>query len=476
MRNVSIVLATVLALLTPGVAGAQPGHVSDVTMLTGPSPLTDADFEPGGCGWDPYWSEIGPTSGVHSLRLEKDYESTLAVDPTDSRKMTAVWLQDDGQLVGSATSFDGGATWESEIIPDVTTCSGGMTHQTSYDTRVAIGPSSEGPGRAYVISTSQHRHGADPRAFVAPHIGVSTKTLDGLPWTKPVVIDRTGVIDYPVIAADPVRPDTAYVMWSHRVDVTFFSATHDGGKTWSSPAAVRVTTPGYLGLNELIVLRDGRIANMYIEVTPADLITASTGLPSTVPNDIYLSLSDDQGVTWSDPERVAQTYGFGSAFSVVEGEGTLFATWTTTSPDGWTTIVARRHAERWEELASFDSGASPAVDIAVGPDGVLGLTRYEARGDLSKSQGKTETYAVLSHSHDGGATWESSDLGGPFDLSSTDDFVGDHGSLEATACGFASTFTLGRGLAVHGVSDIFAAMVHLPTAPQGTCNSARPPR
>lgn len=474
MRKASVGLAMVLVLLAPGVAGAQPGHVSDVTMLTGPSPLTDADFEPGGCAWDPYWSEIGPTSGVHSLRLEKDYESTLAVDPTDSRKMSAVWLQDDGQLVGSATSLDGGASWESEIVPDVTTCSGGI-HQTSYDTRVAIGPSSEGPGRAYVLSTSQHRHGADPRAVVT-HIGVSTKTLDGSRWTRPVVIDRTALIDYPMIAVDPVRPDTAYVMWSKRVDVTFFSATHDGGKTWSTPAVVRVTTPGYLGLNELIVLRDGRIANMYIEVTPADLITASTGLPNTVPNDIYLSLSDDQGANWSDPEPVAQTYGFGSALSFVDGYGTLFATWTTASPDGWTTIVARRGPDGWEELASFGRGASPAVDIALGPDGALGLTRYEARGDLSKSQGKTETYAVLAHSHDGGATWESNDLGGPFDLSSPDGFVGDHGSLEATACGFASTFTLGPGPAAHGFSDIFAAVVHLPTAPQGACNAARPPR
>ena len=470
MRKAPVALAITLALLTPGVAGAQPSHVADVAMLTGPSPLTEADLHPGGCGWDPFWNEIRPHTGIGTpLELARDYESTLAVDPTDPNRMAAVWLQDDGRLVGSATSVDAGRTWMTEIVPDVTACSGGI-HHTSYDTRVAIGPTEDGPGRAYVVSTSQGQSFAgtvpDPRAF-ATHIGVSTKTLDGSQWTTPVLIDRTFSTDYPVIAADPVRPDTAYVMWSKRVDATLFSATHDGGKTWSTPAPVRVTTPGYAGVNELIVLRDGSIANLYLEWAFAD--------PS-LPNNIYLSMSDDQGVSWSVPEFVAQTSGSGSAVSIVEGEGTLLATWTSASSDGWTTIVARRGTEGWEELASFDRGASPAVDIAFGPDGTLGLTGYQARGEPGTSQGKSETYAVVAHSYDGGHTWEWSDLSGAFDLSSADVFVGDHGSLEATACGFAATFTAGPGVATYGFSDIYAAMVQLPTVPQGSCNSARPPR
>lgn len=477
MRKTSIVLVMALALLTPGVAGAQPGHVSDVTMLTGPSPLTDADFEPGGCAWDPYWSEIGPTTGVDPLRWEEDYESTLAVDPTDPRRMTAVWLQNHGRLVGSATSLDGGSSWDSEIVPEVTTCSGGI-HQRTFDTRVAIGPSSEGPGRAYVISTSQNQSCCEPRTFLT-HLGVSTKLLDGSGWNDPVVIGGTESVDFPVIAADPFRPDIAYAMWTKKgVDTTFFSATHDGGMTWSEPALVRVVTPGHFALNELLVLRDGTIANLFGE------LPLKTAQHPSAPLNLHLSYSTNQGATWSNPELVSDTAG--GSWSLIEEQGTLLATWTRPSDSTtgleamhgyageWTTVVARRGDSGWTEIAKFGDGAFWTSDLAIMPDGTVGLTRYASR---SGPDGQRLATAEILHSHDGGGTWESTDLLDPFDISGLLwPGPGDHSALEATPCGFAATFTGGPGAAAHGITDIFAATLHLSPASQGSCNTARPPR
>ncbi|HEV3471707.1 MAG TPA: sialidase family protein [Actinomycetota bacterium] len=464
----SVVLTAVLAvLLMPAEVSASPAHAADPIALTGSDHLTEEDFGVGGCAWDPIWTQAVPATGLFTSGVAKDYESTLAVDPIDSRRMTAVWLQDDGRRVGSATSLDGGETWSHEIVPEVTACSGGI-HQTSYDTRVVIGPATSGPSRAYVISTSQNQPFPDPRAFLT-HIGVSTKSLDGSEWSKPVIVDRSGSIDYPVIAADPVRSDLVYVMWSKRgADATFFSASRDGGASWTPPSLVRVTPPGHLSLSELIVLRNGDLATISAEYQVSAVLDAVAGTTSSAR--VYVARSKDRGASWSQPELLAETAGVGS-WSLAEAGDALFATWTELSEGGWTTVIARENEAGWSEVASFADGDTFVAELAAMPDGTLGLTRYQRRSDPLIQDGKALTYAVLSHSHDAGSTWESVDLSPGFDTSHAGVFLGDHGSIEGSDCGFAATFAGGPGMATHGFTDIFFSRVHISTAPQGACRS-----
>ncbi|HET7483605.1 MAG TPA: hypothetical protein VFK89_12175, partial [Actinomycetota bacterium] len=239
-----------LTLLLPGIADASPGHISGQSRVSGPSTLGAEAFEPGGCAWDPVASTAFPR------RIGLDYEPTVAVDPTDPAHAVTTWLADDGLVVGTGTTLDGGRTWTTAPLPRVTTCSGGI-HRTSLDARVSVGADIDGSALAYAVAPSQNQPLPDPRGALT-YINVVTEPFDGSGWREPVVIPVSAAIDAPVIAADPSRPGSAYVMWSQRgPDATMLSSTRDGGRTWSGPAVVRFSNAGHLGLNALAVDQSG---------------------------------------------------------------------------------------------------------------------------------------------------------------------------------------------------------------------------
>lgn len=118
---------------------------------------------------------------------------------------------------------------------------------------------------------------------------------------------------------------------------------------------------------------------------------------------ILLSHSDDAGLTWSAPAKVNQT------------------------PSGTFTDQA------WE----------PAVHV--NSDGVVAVSYYDFRRDVSGDRRLTTDHWIV-HSHDGGATWSESHLGGPFDLHQAPYargyFVGDYQGLDAQGSIFRPLFTL----------------------------------
>jgi hypothetical protein len=118
---------------------------------------------------------------------------------------------------------------------------------------------------------------------------------------------------------------------------------------------------------------------------------------------ILLSHSDDGGLTWSAPEKVNQT------------------------PSGTFT----------------DQAFEPAVHV--NSAGVVALTYYDFRNDVS-GDGQLTTNHWIIHSHDGGATWSESGLGGSFDMHQAPYargyFVGDYQGLDAQGAVFRPLFTL----------------------------------
>jgi hypothetical protein len=118
---------------------------------------------------------------------------------------------------------------------------------------------------------------------------------------------------------------------------------------------------------------------------------------------ILLSHSDDGGLTWSAPNKVNQTPA---------------ATFT-------------------------DQAFEPAVHV--NSDGAVAVSYYDFRSDVF-GDGRLTTEHWIIHSHDGGATWSESRLGGPFDMHQAPYargyFVGDYQGLDSQGSVFRPLFTL----------------------------------
>jgi hypothetical protein len=443
-------IISIAFLAAPASASATPRGWYDEVLLSGPSALSVQDAEPGGCAWD-------ALGDLRPLEADLDYESTIAVDPKDRRQMATVWLADDGLTVQAATSLDAGQTWTQEALPRATTCNGG-THRTSYDVRVAIGTASDGSSRAYAVFTSQNQPFPDPRATVTT-VNVSTNDFDGTGWSDPVVVDATGSIDFPVVTTDPSAPGTAYVMWSKRFDATMFSATTDGGQTWTTPSLVRISSPGTLSLGELTTAADGTLVNSFVE-TPATVLAD----PSVLSN-MYVSRSADSGRSWSEPELVASdvTGGFG----LTSHEKATHFTWTS----GEKVMVRTQNGREWAATTRV-SGSDPAElpGISVTSDGTVGVLFYEAAAP--SSDGSRPGTIALAVSTDGGHSWTHSRPSQGFDRAKIP-FIGDHASIAASACGFVTSWTGGADRATYGRSDIFFSSFDLPRSPKGRCDRIR---
>jgi len=118
---------------------------------------------------------------------------------------------------------------------------------------------------------------------------------------------------------------------------------------------------------------------------------------------IMLSDSDNDGQTWSAQVKVNQT------------------------PSGTFT----------------DQAFEPAVHV--NSDGVVAVTYYDFRNDISGDGALTTDYWIV-HSHDGGATWTEDHLAGPFDMHQAPYargyFIGDYQGLDSQGSVFRPLFTL----------------------------------
>jgi hypothetical protein len=441
----------------PAAASAGSHKVSDLQVLSGPSPFA------GGC----------PGALADDKKITGDeIEPAITSNPANRRNIIATWQQDAGlgarsDLIG--TSLDGGKTWAHSTIPRRTACTGG-TADFASDPWISAGAD----GTVYFSGTSGSASSDPPPvAVVASH-----SNDGGRSWQAPVTVAPLDPRnDTDAVTASPTRAGHAYLVWGNwdhqyhfpMTNFLRFSRTTDGGATW--PPATVIDQPGPTALDfsgRLLVLRGRTLLTIFAR---ADLATGR--------GELLAARSPDEGRTWLPPVQIGsqpvQTIvdpetgvelpqpGFPTAAA---RDGTVYAAFeaSTSASSG-----AIGLAMSWDGGRTWSASTVPGVSafafepsIAAGSHGTVGLAWYDLRNDRPGDAALT-TDVWLAQSHDSGATWRQTHLAGPFNLRAAP--LGSHGLGEYQGLAalpgrrFAAIFTLAAPLAKDGPTDIFVAKI-----------------
>jgi len=421
--------------------------VDGAVAVTGQSPF------PSGCNG-------GPQPGVVYPGME--VEPSIAVDPADDQHLVVAWQQDrwsngGANGIGTAASFDGGASWTSGF-PAFAQCEGGAYERTS-DPWLAIAPD----GTTYAVAISFDMNSA--RTVVLGAISPD----GGRTWGAPSVLinddDPDVLNDKESITADG---EHAYAVWDRLTGLLMPTKPVGTGPTMMARATGGVWEPARViydpGVdnqtigNIIAVLPDGTLIDVFNLIE----LTSSAGVAS-----IAVIRSTDHGDTWSAPVRIAtmvsptimcvQSYCLRDgaplpAIAVDPTTGTVYVAWEDSPAQSGV------HFDAIYVSASTDGGLAwspptvvngapeaPAFTpaLAVAPDGTVAVSYYDTRDHVSASNFVVAGW--LATSSDNGQSWTDQRLTEPFDLgpSLVDNqyyFLGDYTGLAARAGSFAAVF------------------------------------
>lgn len=261
------------------------------------------------------------------------FENFLAVSPIDDRHLVTAssWFDGERFQVTAHTSFDKGQTWATVPLPYGDQVPVGhplASINFAGDPGVAISPD----GRTVVVSAVglttiplEQLQGNLPlqdtmfvvrsddggRTFPPENVVVLQSAVQAYPAVQefsdhPRVVvgpDGTflvmwGSLDLP----DPTRAarfvETQDVLLATSLEVRF-SASTDGGRTWSAPALAYKDTDLHYYPPSPVILPDGRWLLMPNEYNGGD-------------GDVYVSVSNDQGATWTWDPTPMKASGFGT--------------------------------------------------------------------------------------------------------------------------------------------------------------------
>ena len=316
MRHQKIVLAVlaILALITISSGNASNFKTGPLVQVSGASPFA-------ACTADDVAGQSAATGGTNFLHSE--VEPWVDVNPTNPNNVVGTWQQDrwsDGGARGlvAGVSFDGGAAWQTVVIPKITVCSGGNT-SNGGDFKRATDPwlSFSPNGALYMFSLSLDIETPPGRSggFGKNAMLVSKSTDGGLTWGDPTTLirdeDPRFLNDKNSITADPTNSNFVYAVWD-RLDLpsgtiinpenviglgfkgpVYFSRTTNGGQNWEP--AREIYNPGAnsqtIG-NQIVVQPDGTVINFFNEILGASN-AAGPG-----PFNLSLIRSTDQGASW----------------------------------------------------------------------------------------------------------------------------------------------------------------------------------
>jgi hypothetical protein len=402
--------AGIAVLASAGTAVAAPATVS-----ANPSPYA----APGCLALDA--SQVADAGSLNYLNSE--VEPQVAIDPTDSMHLVAVWQQDrwsDGGAHGLVAGYstNGGASWHVSPQP-FSACyhaSGFpgdyLDYQRASDAWVSIGPGtpeSSSGSTAYSVSLSfdQTPYPGDPNAR-RNAVGAAVSYDGGATWTnvQPIIADPCEVGSVPApgyvcnnprsyvfndkesVTADPVHPGVAYAVWDRLVappaspqgfqhelayfGQTLLAKTTDYGRTWSQPRIIvgLASQDQTLGNQIVIDPRTGVLYNFF------DLIQNRSNRQQHRGENVAFVSSADGGATWTAPKVISSL----QAGVVVDPANV--------DPDTNTPPAPSR---------TGDDIPEPAIDPATGQ-------LYVVWQD-SRFAGNGGSAVVLSTSSDGGATW-----------------------------------------------------------------------
>jgi Neuraminidase (sialidase) len=280
-------------------------------------------------------------------------------------------------------------------------------------------------------------------------MAVSTSRDGGRTWSQPALLSDAPVFnDLGGLAAEPDVPGAAVVVWSNPeavVDTMFVSRTTDHGATWTR-SQVRAPSPANLPGKVVVAHPDGSLL-VFVRDEPLDTF-AGAGLSS---RPVSVIRSMDKGKTWSGATAItADSDGYFWPLATAAPDGPTYLVWgTNTTADGRRELKLRASDDAgatWgpeRAVTTVDTHANSitmAPSIAAGANGLVALGHYERSADgLS---------VMLTRSDNGGLTWTTTRLAGPFA----------EGSVEHWALGPAPiTYQLDVAIAGQRVTTAFAA-------------------
>ncbi|MFL6260223.1 MAG: sialidase family protein [Thermoanaerobaculia bacterium] len=322
---------------------------------------------------------------------ETETEPFFAIDPESPKHLLASYQEDrfeDGGCrdLTAAVSFDGGATWQESLLPNLTLAAGGPYQRTS-DPWVAFGPGD----RAYFASLGFDE--TTPRNGVY----ISASEDGGRTWGDPVAVHSgtQNFDDKEAIIVD-TRDDSPYkgrlyVAWDSispaQQQPVLLTYSEDGGHSFAEGAILHIQGSS-IGIIPLVG-PEGIVHAVWLNYLgrQASMLAAH---------------STDGGRTWSRPVTISSVRasgvegsrtGAGIPSAAIDGQtGALYVVWQddrftpgtdqavlSRSTDGGQTWSAPlRVSDGPNDFANF----TPAV--AVTPEGWVGVSYYSLRNNPAR--------------------------------------------------------------------------------------------
>ncbi len=269
-------------LIAPTALAGPIGSKGSLVRVSGSSPWIGFSCGSGGQGANYLHSEVEPW---------------IDVNPTNPGNLVGTWQQDRwsnggarGLLAG--VTMDGGATWQSVVIPNLSDCSGNSAYARATDPWLSFAPN----GDLYHSSLSFNQIANGTSAII-----VSESHDGGLTWPSSTVVatdaQTGGFNDKESIYADPNDADYAYVTWQVNGDIWFSRTTNGTGAGAASWESARVIySPPHQSIAHQIVALPQDLGGTLIN-TFALFNNPSDGTDK----DVALIRSADKGATWSSP-------------------------------------------------------------------------------------------------------------------------------------------------------------------------------
>jgi BNR repeat protein len=451
MRRILTVAVTLALSLTLNAVSARAnptGASVPPISVTTHRVSTTSPFPSGACFGDVDSSLNGNGYGF-------ELEPTLTATPNG---VTVAWMQDGYLGIVSASSADGGSTWNQVVPPGLADCEEGGNGLRVAHPRLVT----DGLGTIFLSSA-----GAAPDAQRQVEVNVSRD--GGKTWSAPTLLIPSPVADQPTLSADPADPKAVSVVWAARGDdSTWFARTDDDGVTWTVPRQIRITCPGSLVHNSLTTLPNGTLINV---TTDNAAVSGAFDLPDLTGAGLHIhaSRSLDDGATWTEYPIEDSSSASGPddagfpADPVVGPDGAAYLLFPVrdSGPTSWT-LVRSNDGVTWSHVATVPLANGALIpDLAIASDSTIGILY-----DTSTNAG-TRTDAWFTESRDGGVTWSSTHLGGPFDVNTIPNkSLGTYEELRAIGKDFAAVYALGASSvgdsAADGATDIFFASISTP--------------
>jgi hypothetical protein len=436
--------------------------------------------------------ENAPANG--NVFPEAEVEPSLVINPRDGNNIVAAWQQDRWSSGGSrgivsATSHDGGRTWTQQPMP-FSRCGGGSAgndgdYDRASDPWLTASPDGTLHQMALAYSTVQGFN-----AMVA-----SRSTDGGATWgpTRTLIRDSGDIFnDKNSMTADPVTPHYVYAVWDRTIGTNRgpveFTRSTDDGVTWEPARAIYDPGVNHSTIgNEIVVLPNGTLVDLLVELG----LDANGNVQDAL---LGVLRSTDHGATWSSRLQIAQLLTVGTADArsnsfvrdgsivpqmAVAPNGTLYVVWQDSrfsagARDGIALSRSSDGGLTWTQPVQVNGAGSVSAftpNIAVRPDGTIGVTYLDFRTAASAPATTLPTSRWLARSIDGSA-WTETQVGAPFDMKVAPSvggggnvyFVGDYHGLSHVGNVFVPLFAQANATPANRTDVFIAPQVSTPAA------------